>query len=187
MTSKSTKVATVGAGIGILAALLALSGALTPVFAATQQGAASAATTPATAQPGLAVGANFTITSTQGHFVVVGDKSENGTASGTVTLTVTGKFAGGYSLAISSGALTINGTGYAVSSGTAQMGRDAHRMVGQGTVTTVSTSSAASGTGAFLMSATARGTFAGEYATMSLDLRTGGSEYAIFLVGNIQG
>jgi hypothetical protein len=37
------------------------------------------------------------------------------------------------------------------------------------------------------MRATARGTFGGEYATMSLDLQSGTTEYAIFLVGTIQG
>jgi len=37
------------------------------------------------------------------------------------------------------------------------------------------------------MQATARGSFGGEYATMSLDLQSGTTEYAITLVGTIQG
>jgi hypothetical protein len=189
MKTISTKVATLGAAVGIVAALLALSGALTPIFAATQQtpSATNAATTSTTAVPGLAVGQVITITSTQGHFTVVGDKSENGTASGTITFTVTGKFAGGYSLSITAGSLNVNGTAYAVSSGSAETGHYAHRMVGQGTTNTAGTTSTATTSGAFLMRATARGTFGGEYATMSLDLQSGTTEYAISLVGTIQG
>ncbi|HEV2389675.1 MAG TPA: hypothetical protein VGS04_03020 [Nitrososphaerales archaeon] len=189
MKKTSTQVATIGAAVGILAALLAMSGALTPVFAATQHpaSAGSAATVSTTAIPGLTVGQVFNITSTQGHFRVVGDKSENGTASGTVTFTVTGKFANGYTLSMTSGTLDVNGTTYAITSGSAQTGRFAHHMVGQGTTALTGTTSGATASGAFLMRATARGTFGGEYATMSLDLQSGTTEYAISLVGTIQG
>lgn len=189
MKKTSTQVATIGAAVGILAALLAMSGALTPVFAATQHpaSASSAATVSTTAIPGLTVGQVFNITSTQGHFRVVGDKSENGTASGTVTFTVTGKFANGYTLSMTSGTLDVNGTTYAITSGSAQTGRFAHHMVGQGTTALTGTTSGATASGAFLMRATARGTFGGEYATMSLDLQSGTTEYAISLVGTIQG
>ena len=183
MKTKSTKIAALGAAVGILAALLTLSGALAPVFAASQQ-ASSATNAPpvsTTAIPGLTVGQVINITSTQGLFRVVGDQSQNGTASGTMTLTVTGKFAGGYSLSISTGSLDVNGTTYAISSGSAETGHNAHSMVGQGTT------SGTAASGAFLMRATARGTFAGEYATLSLDLQSGTTEYAIFLVGTIQG
>jgi len=189
MKKTSTKIATLGAAVGILAALLAMSGALTPVFAATQHpsSASSAAPVSTTTIPGLTVGQVFNITSTQGHFKVVGDKSENGTASGTVTFTVTGKFAAGYTLSMTSGSLDVNGTTYAISSGSAQTGRYAHHMVGQGTTATIGTTAGGTTSGAFLMRATARGTFGGEYATMSLDLQSGTTEYAIFLVGTIQG
>jgi hypothetical protein len=188
MKTTSTKIATFGAAVGIVAALLAMSGALTPVFAATQRPVSAANAPVSTATiPGLTVGQVFNITSTQGHFNVVGDRSENGTASGTMTFTVTGKFAGGYSLSITSGSLEVNGTTYAVSTGSAESGPYAHHMVGQGTTIAVGTTSAATPSGAFLMRATARGTFGGEYATMSLDLQSGTTEYAIFLVGNIQG
>jgi hypothetical protein len=186
-TTSTKKIATVGATIGILAALLAMSGALAPVLAATQQ-LASTTTSAVTssspsAVPSLSVGQVITITSTHGSFHVVGDKAVNGTASGTVALTVTGKFAGGYSVSITSGSLSFNGASYAVSSGSAEMGPYGHHMVGQGTTTTGSTATP----GTFLFRATARGTFGGEYATMSLDLQTGATEYAISLVGSIQG
>jgi hypothetical protein len=189
MKKTSTKIATLGAAVGIVAALLAMSGALAPVFAATQQ--ASNATSPAPINsaniPGLTVGQVFTIASTQGHYYVVGDKSETGTASGTMTFTVTGKFAGGYSLSITTGSLDVNGTTYAVSAGSAESGPYAHHMVGQGTTALTGTTSGSTTSGAFLMRATARGTFGGEYATMSVDLQSGTTEYAIFLVGTVQG
>lgn len=190
MKTTSTKVATLGAAAGIVAALLAMSGVLTPVFAATPQASSTTNATPVNTMapiPGLTVGQVITISSTQGHFKVVGDKSENGTASGTVTFTVTGKFAGGYSLSITTGSLDLNGTTYAISSGSAETGPYAHHMVGQGTTATVGTTVGAATSGAFLMRATAHGTFGGEYATMSLDLQSGTTEYAIFLVGTIQG
>lgn len=179
MKKASMKVATIGAAIGVVALLLALSGALTPVLAATE-GAANRTSAPSVSSaaiPTLAVGQVINITSTKGHFNVVGDKSETGAASGTVTFTVTGKFAGGYGLSITAGSLTVNGTTYTISSGSAETGPYAHLMVGQGTTTS----------GAFLMRTTARGSFGGEYATMSLDLKGGTTEYAIFLAANIQG
>ncbi len=189
LKTTSTKIASLGAAVGIVAALLALSGALTPVFAATPQ-ATSAATTSSVSTaniPGLTVGQTITITSTSGHFYVVGDKSETGPASGTVTLTVTGKFAGGYSLSITTGSLGVNGTTYAIASGSAEMGPYAHHLVGQGTTTPVTTTPGTTASGSFLMKATARGSFAGEYATATLDLQTGATEYIISLIGTVQG
>jgi len=189
MKTTSTKIATLGAAVGIVAALLAMSGALTPVFAATPQASSATNTTTVNTAniPGLTVGQTFTIASTQGHFRVVGDKSETGPASATVTFTVTGKFANGYTLSITTGNLNVNGTTYTISSGSAESGPYAHHLVGQGTTATVGTTAGATASGSFLMRATARGTFGGEYATMSLDLQSGTTEYAISLIGTIQG
>ena len=80
MKTTSTKIATLGAAVGIVAALLAMSGALTPVFAATQHASSAAARHPSARRPSPASRSRKTITiaSTQGHFYVVGDKSENG-------------------------------------------------------------------------------------------------------------
>jgi len=192
----SKRIATLGATIGTVAVLLAMSGVLSPVLAATPAATVTTTTTTTTtttstssssAVTGLSVGQVITITSTQGHYRVVGDKSENGTASGTMTFTVTGKFAGGYSLSITTGVLSVNGTAYAVSQGSAEMGPYAHHMVGQGTVGPVIAPAGSTATGAFLMSATARGTFGGEYATVSIDLQSRTTEYLISLVCTIQG
>lgn len=195
----TSKVATFGAAAGIVAGLLIFSGWFSPVFAASSQTPAATASTSATstttttvttnttstvssAIPTLSVGQTVTINSTAGHYRVVGDKSENGTASGSITFTVTGKFAEGYTLSITSGVLNVNGTSYGIASGSSETGPYAHHMVGQG----AAVGPTASTSGAFLMRATARGSFGGEYATMSLDLQTGKTEYVISLVGTIQ-
>jgi len=125
-------------------------------------------------QVNLTVGQTITITSTSGKYVVVGNHDQNGTASGTLTFTVTGKLAGGYTLSISSGSLVVNGATYTISSGSAQMGRDAARLVGQG---------ATSSSGEFLVTAAPHGSFVGSTATMSLDLSSGSTEYLVFLSG----
>jgi uncharacterized protein YjeT (DUF2065 family) len=130
----------------------------------------------APSQVNISVGQKFTITSTTGKYFVSGTPSKNGTASGTLTFTVTGKLATGYTLSISSGSLTVAGTTYTVSSGTAQMGRGAASMVGQG---------ATNPTGTFLLQASAHGSFVGSTGTVSLDLQSGSSEYLVFLAGSI--
>jgi len=126
----------------------------------------------------LTVGQTITITSTSGQYFEVGDRAVNGTASGSLTFTVAGKLAGGYILSISSGSVVVNGATYTVSSGSAQMDRAASHLVGQG---------ATSSSGAFLVSATAHGSFAGTTATMSLDLTSGSTEYLVFLSGTTTG
>lgn len=126
----------------------------------------------------LTVGQTITVTSTQGMYYVVGSSGTNGTASGTLTFTVTGKLTGGYTLSISSGSLTIDGKTYTVSSGSAQMGPGAQSLAGQGSTTP---------SGEFLINASARGSFAGTSANVSLDLSSGSTEYLVSLAGTISG
>ena len=133
---------------------------------------------PAASQVNISVGQTFTITSTTGKYFVAGTSKTNGTASGTLTFTVTGKLAAGYTLSIKSGSLTVAGTTYTITSGTAQMGRDASVVVGQG---------ATNPTGTFLLRASAHGSFVGSTGTVSLDLQSGSSEYLVFLAGSISG
>jgi len=124
----------------------------------------------------MTAGQTITITSTQGTFRTVGvTPTRNGTASGTLTFTVTGKLSQGYILSLTSGTLTVDGTTYTVSSGSAQMGRAADVIIGQGTTTP---------TGQFLVQAQARGSFAGTTGSVALDLN-GSTEYAVFLTGTI--
>ena len=129
-------------------------------------------------QVNIPVGQAITITSTQGRYFVVGTPSDNGTASGTLTFTVTGKLSGGYTLSLTSGSVTIGSTTYTIASGTAQMDRGASSITGQG---------ATSPTGQFILRATARGSFAGSTGSVSLDLQSGSSEYLVSLAGSISG
>ena len=127
--------------------------------------------------PSLSVGQTITITSTQGEYHVIGTPSTNGTASGTITFTVTAKLSEGYTMSISSGNIVIGTTTYTVSSGSAQMGRSASQITGQGTTTS---------SGQFLLQGSARGSFAGTTGQLSIDFQAGSTEYAVTLVGTVQ-
>ena len=133
---------------------------------------------PSQQQVNLTVGQTITVTSTQGKFYAVGNTTDNGTASGTVTFTVTGRLTAGYTLSITQGSIVVNGTTYTISSGSAQMGRAATTLTGQGATTP---------SGAFIIQASARGSFEGTSATMSLDLGIGTTEYLVTLAGTVQG
>jgi hypothetical protein len=125
----------------------------------------------------LTVGQTITVTSSQGTFWTVGTPSSNGTASGTITFTVTSKLAEGYTLSITSGSLVVGGTTYTIPSGAAQTGRSADVISGQGTTTP---------TGQFLLQGTARGSFAGTTGSLLLDFKTGSTEYMMILTGTVQ-
>lgn len=122
----------------------------------------------------LTVGQKITITSTSGQYYSVASNSVNGTASGTFTFTVTGKLSTGYILSISSGSLTVAGSTYTVSSGTAQLTLSADGISGQGTTTS---------SGVFSIQAQAHGSFVGSTASVTLDFSNGTTEYAVFLSG----
>jgi hypothetical protein len=125
-------------------------------------------------QANLTVGQTITMTSTSGKYYAVGSTTKNGTASGTVTFTVTSKLSAGWTVSLTQGTIVVNGTTYTVSSGTAQMDRAATNLVGQGATTP---------SGQFLIHAAARGSFVGTTTSMSLDLSAGTTEYLVFLSG----
>jgi hypothetical protein len=127
-------------------------------------------------QVSLSVGQTITLTSTSGEYFVVGSPSTNGTASGTLTFTVTGKLSEGYTLSLTSGSLTIAGTTYTISSGSAQMDPSGVMISGQGTTTP---------TGQFILHAMAHGTFVGTSASVSLDFTNETTEYQVTLSGSV--
>lgn len=129
-------------------------------------------------QANLTIGQTITVTSSAGQYFVVGNTSENGTASGTITFAVTGKLATGYTLSITQGSIVVNGATYSLSSGSAQMDTSASTLTGQGSTTP---------TGQFIIHASAHGTFVGSSANVSLDLGTGSSEYLVNLTGTVAG
>jgi len=124
----------------------------------------------------LTVGQTITVTSSSGEYYVVGSPSTNGTASGTITFTVTGKLSQGYTLSTSSGSLTVAGTTYTVASGSGQLDPSGMTISGQGTTTP---------TGEFILHASAHGTFVGTTASVSLDFTNGTTEYLVLLSGSV--
>jgi hypothetical protein len=128
----------------------------------------------AQSQVSLSVGQTITITSTSGNYYVVGTPSKNGTASGTLTFKVTGKLYSGYTLSITGGSVTMAGTPYAITSGTAQL--IGFGIMGQG---------ATSPTGQFILHAMAYGSFTGSTGQVYLDLQAGSSEYLVYLTGSV--
>lgn len=129
-------------------------------------------------QVNLSIGQTITVTSTSGEYATIGSSSTNGTASGTVTFTVTGRLSQGYTLSLTSGSLSIAGTTYTISSGSAQMDPSATMISGQGTT---------SPTGQFIVHATAHGSFVGLSGSVSLDFTNGTTEYQVILNGSVQG
>lgn len=126
----------------------------------------------------LAVGQTITLTSTSGQYREINDSSVNGSASGTLTFTVTGKLAEGYTLSLTIGSVTVGSTSYTISSGSAQTGPAASSIQGQGNT---------SSSGNFIIQAQARGSFAGTSSTIRMDLSAGGSEYLVVLNTSVQG
>ena len=121
----------------------------------------------------LSAGQTITLASVAGGYWVVGDRAVNGTASGTMTLQVTGAFTGGYSLTLTGGSLNINGTTYTVSGGSAELGRYGVHMIGQGQA----------GTAQFLFGARDIGRFgSSNYGILRVDLKDGSSEFAARLL-----
>ena len=121
----------------------------------------------------LSTGQTITLTSVAGGYWDVGDRAVNGTASGTMTLQVTGTFAGGYSLSVNGGNFDLNGTTYAISSGSAELGPHGAQAVGQGQA----------GTALFLFSNRDLGRFGTtNYAILRVDLTDGSSEFAARLL-----
>ncbi len=126
----------------------------------------------------VSVGQTITLTSTQGTYFVAGDTAQNGTASGTLTFSVTGSLTTGYTLSLTGGSLVVNGNTYSIASGSAQMDPSATTMTGQGTTTP---------TGAFIVQASAHGDFVSSSGVVSLDFKAGSTEYLINLVTTVQG
>jgi hypothetical protein len=125
----------------------------------------------------LAVGQTLVLTSVAGGYKQVGDSAVNGTATGTITLQVTGTFKAGYSLSITGGTISLGGTTYAVSGGSAELGPYGVHMVGQGQ---------AGSTAQFLFTSKDLGKFGNTaYGVLRIDLTNGSSEFAIRLLVTI--
>ncbi len=125
----------------------------------------------------LSVGQSIILTSVAGGYRQVGDAAANGTAAGSLTLRVTGSFAGGYALAVTGGTISLNGTTFNVSGGSAELGPYGVRMVGQGQ---------AGSSAQFLFSARDLGKFGNtSYGVLRFDITSGPNEFGVKLLVTI--
>ncbi len=178
MNTKSLAIATTVGAVAIMALLFAY-----PAMAASivptsqnpnkrQMAQPSQDKTPSRLQ--LTVGQTFTLTSVVGGYHQVGDRSVNGTATGSMSFSVTGAFSGGYALSITGGTISIDGTTYTISGGSAQLGRSGEYMVGQGQL---------AGSGQFLFLEKNLGKFGStDHGVLRIDLTNGSQEFGIRLL-----
>ena len=107
---------------------------------------------------------------------MVGDRAVNGSASGTMTLQVSGALTGGYIISVTGGSLDINGTTYTISGGSAELGPYGVHMVGQGQA----------GSSQFLFLDRNLGKFGNtDYGVLRIDLKNGTSEFEARLLVTI--
>lgn len=124
----------------------------------------------------LTPGQTITLTSVAGGYWVVGDRASNGTASGSMTLQVSGNLTGGSLMTVTGGSLNIGGTSYTISSGSAELGPYGAFAVGQ----------AQAGTAQLLFSGRNLGNFgSSNYGILRIDLKDGSSEFATRLLVSI--
>ena len=155
--------------------------AVTPAATAATSSNSSTATSILPPPPLLTVGQTVTFTSTSGTWRAIDPVSKphvrSGPASGVVTLTVTGAFEKGYALSITSGTLSINGTSFSITAGSAEMGPYLAHMVGQGSLSTA---------GSFIMGGSAHSNFFGTtYNTLRFDVQANGVEYGVLLLVSV--
>ncbi|HXW95449.1 MAG TPA: hypothetical protein VEJ19_07070 [Nitrososphaerales archaeon] len=121
----------------------------------------------------LTDGQTITLSSVAGGWWVIGDRADNGTATGTMTLQVTGVLKGGYIISVTGGSFNINGTTYGISSGSAELGPHRIYMVGNGQA----------GSAQFLFQDRSLGKFGSTgYGVLRVDLKDGTSEFAARLL-----
>ena len=125
----------------------------------------------------LKVGQTITIDSVAGGYQQVGNSAVNGTATGKMTLQVSGSLSRGFILSTTGGSISVNGTTYTISAGSAELGPYGVHMVGQGQA----------GTSAqFLFSVLNLGKFGStNYGVLRVDLTTGSSEFVARLLVTI--
>lgn len=127
----------------------------------------------------LPVGQTINLDSIAGGYRQVGDPQVNGTATGSLSLQVTGGFVGGYTLSLNGGTISFGGNSYTIATGSAQLGPHGVHMVGQGQ---------AGASAQFLFSLVDLGRFGTiHYGVLRVDLTTGSSQYILKLLVRIVG
>jgi len=125
----------------------------------------------------LVVGQTITITSISGGYKELGTPSVNGTASGSLSVEVTGVFKHGYALTVTGGTLNFGGNTYTISSGSAELGPYGVHMVGQ---------AQAGSSASMLFIARNLGAFGtSKYGVLRVDLTSGANEFGVKLLVTI--
>lgn len=180
MNTKKAAIATTIGILAIAAMLVAYPAMASNQVSSTQQFSSASAATQGHFKDfdrhriNLSVGQKITLTSVAGGYKEVGNPAVNGTATGTITLVVTGSFRAGYALSVTGGSITVNGTTYTISGGTALLGPYGARLLGQGQ---------ASDGAQFLFHGRNLGKFGSmAYGVLGIDLQSGSSEFAVRLL-----
>jgi len=176
MNTKKIAIASTAGVVAVMALLFAYP-AMAASTAAPQNTNASQllaqSTTMASHRIQLTDGETITLTSVAGGYWVVGDRASNGTASGTVTLQVSGVLKAGFIITVTGGTFNINGTSYAITGGSADLGPRGIWMVGNGQA----------GSAQFLFVDRSLGKFGStNYGVLRVDLKDGTSEFAARLL-----
>lgn len=120
----------------------------------------------------LSVGQSFTLSNLTGHFVVSGNDSVEGTATGSLTVMVTGILHDGMTLSITSGHFMLGNTTFTISSGTIVVDSGDGSAVGSGTA----------GSARFIIQVDGlNGTMLSGADTVHIDLKSGTTEFLISL------
>jgi hypothetical protein len=126
----------------------------------------------------LTVGQTFALTSVAGGYREVGNSAVNGTASGTLDISVAGAFKAGYALSVTGGQISVGDTTYTITGGSGELGTYGVQSVGQGQA----------GSAQFLFQGRNLGQFgSAHYGVLRLDLSDGSTQFAIKLLVTIAG
>jgi len=121
----------------------------------------------------LTMGQTFTISGLTGHYVNASNREQGGSASGTFSFKVTGKYVEGCTLSITSGSFMLGPTTYAITGGSIVLNRGGRSGEGTGTTST--------GTFLFSLSGLRGTTTAVKMGAVGLDFQTGKNEFLVQL------
>jgi len=168
MRTKKIAIATTIGAATLMVLLFAL-----PAMAAST----SNTTTSRSQRADLVLGQSITMTSISGGYKELGKPSVNGTATGSLSLQVTGVFKGGYALAVTGGTLSFGGATYTISGGSAELGPYGVHMVGQ---------AQAGSSAQLLFAARNLGAFGtSTYGVLRVDLTSVSNEFGVKLLVSI--
>ena len=174
MNSKKLAIATVVGAVALVSLLFAFPAMAASMSTSSPQNSTIAQATQKLQKADLSVGQTFTLTSVAGGYREIGDSAVNGTATGSLSIDVTGAFKAGYAVSVTGGQVNINGTTYTITGGSGELGPYGVHMVGQ---------AQAGSTAQLLFAARNLGKFgSSDYGVLRIDLTNGSNEFAVRLL-----